>query len=322
MKPIGGYFELELPKYSRDFPHALCTSLNSGRHALEYILCQLWNKARLIYIPYYTCDVVLEPIRRLNIGYQFYHIDENLEIKHLPDLSDGHYLIANNYFGIKDEYISYLHNELGSKLIVDNAQAYFAKEQFGLKAFFSPRKFVGIPDGGFACTSEETELEIPKDFSADRSTHLLRRIDSGAGTGYKEFKENSQKLSEEPMKIMSELTCRILGAIDFDEVKYRRRYNFDYLHQALASTNLLDIPDTRSFACPMVYPYRTKKRDLRARLLANDIFVAKYWPNVLEWCDAKSIEHSLAQEIIPLPIDQRYDLKDMDRILNIIKSDA
>ena len=103
MKPIGGYFELELPEGSRDFPHAYCPALNSGRHALEFILRQLGNTAKAVYLPYYTCDVVLEPLKRLNITTQFYHIDENLEIKDMPELPEGHYLIANNYFGIKDE---------------------------------------------------------------------------------------------------------------------------------------------------------------------------------------------------------------------------
>lgn len=319
MKPIGGYFELELPEGSKDFPHALCTALNSGRHALEFILCQLGNKVKMVHIPYYTCDVILEPLRRLNIGYQFYGIDENLEIKDVPALPEGHYIIANNYFGIKDEYIKRLFYELGTKLIVDNAQAFFAKERLGMKAFYSPRKFVGIPDGGFACTPLDVELDIPKDISTDRSSHLLRRIDSGPSMGYKEFKGHSYQLSKDPMKKMSELSYRILESIDFDEIVRKRRCNFEYLHQTLGPTNLLDIPDMRSFTCPMVYPYRTKDDGLRDKLISNSIFVATYWPNVLNWCKADSIETLFTQEIIPLPIDQRYKEVDMERIVYIIK---
>ncbi|MDE6339722.1 MAG: hypothetical protein K2K97_08050, partial [Muribaculaceae bacterium] len=212
----------------------------------------------------------------------------------------------------------HLYNQLGSKLIVDNAQAYFAEERLGSMAFYSPRKFVGIPDGGFAWTPKERDMELPQDFSTDRSSHLLRRIDSGAVSGYNEFKENSRRLSEEPMKKMSDLTYRLLGSIDYDEVIYRRRSNFEYLHQALGSTNLLKIPDIRDSACPMVYPYRTKDTSLRSRLISNNIFVATYWPNVLEWCDPETTEYHLAKEIIPLPIDQRYKEEDMYRILNIL----
>lgn len=322
MKPIGGYFELELPDIRKNFPHALCPALNSGRHALEYILWQLGKSGQVIYLPYYTCDVVLEPLKRVGIQYQFYHIDDNLEIKDMPHLPDGHYLIVNNYFGIKDEYIIRLHHKFGSKMIVDNAQAYFMEGLQGMRAFYSPRKFVGIPDGGFACTPKERELELPQDFSTNRSSHILRRIDSGAASGYQEFKENSYKLSEEPMKMMSKLTYRILSSIDFDEIIYRRKRNFEYLHQVLGATNMLDIPDVKNFVCPLVYPYRTHDSKLRAKLISNNIFVATYWPNVLRWCNPDSIEYILTQEIIPIPIDQRYGKKEMDFIISMIKADA
>lgn len=318
MKPIGGYFELELPGGSKDFPHAHCPALNSGRHALEYILRQLGKEVRMIHLPYYTCDVVLEPLNRLNLPYQFYHINDKLEIDDIPKLEEGHYIIANNYFGIKDEYISNLYNELGSKLIVDNAQAFFAEESLGMKSFYSPRKFVGIPDGGFACTRKNIELDIPQDFSTDRSSHLLRRIDSGPSSGYQEFKDNSHQLSKDPMKRMSNLSYRLLESIDFDEVKYHRRRNFEILHKSLGSLNKLEIPDMGTFSCPMVYPFWSRNTSLREHLIGNNIFVATYWPNVMEWCTPEMIEYSLAKTMLPLPIDQRYGKEEMDYILSIL----
>ena len=178
---------------------------------------------------------------------------------------------------------------------------------------------MGIPDGGFAWTPQEREIDMHQDFSTERCSHLLRRIDSGSASGYKDFKENSCKLSMEPMKRMSELTYRILGSIDFEEVIYRRRRNFEYLHQALGPTNLLEIPDKRSFVCPMVYPYHIQDCELRGYLISNNIFVATYWPNVFNWCKPESIESIFAREILPLPIDQRYREEDMERIIDIIK---
>ncbi len=75
-KSIGGYFELELPNtvnnWDKDF-----IELNSARNCLEYIL--LARKSTKIYLAYYTCDVLLEPIKKLNINYEFYDIDFNLE---------------------------------------------------------------------------------------------------------------------------------------------------------------------------------------------------------------------------------------------------
>lgn len=320
MIPIGGYFELELGDRGKNFPHAYCSALNSGRHALEFILRQLNSNVKRIYIPYYTCDSVLEPLYRLSLNYKFYHVNENLEIEELPTLKDGDYLIANNYFGIKDNYMCELFVNYGDKLIVDNSQAFFAPERLGMKSFYSPRKFVGVPDGGFASTTITDEIDIVQDYSTDRASFLLRRIDCGATDGYKDFQISSQELSKISMRRMSNLTYRILSSIDFDEIMYRRRRNFEILHSELASSNEFLIPDISTFKCPMVYPFMTVNLELRKYLIDNQIFIATYWPNIFKWCDANSIEYKLASHIMPLPIDQRYSDEDMEFIVNTIKS--
>ena len=63
MEPIGGYFSLELPHYGEYHKDAI--RLNTGRNCLEYIL-RVRNYKK-VYIPYYTCDVVLEPFKKLGI---------------------------------------------------------------------------------------------------------------------------------------------------------------------------------------------------------------------------------------------------------------
>ncbi len=318
MKEIGGYFSMELgpvnPYYRFSHTHAL----NSGRHALELILRQIEPKPRLVYLPYYTCEVVLEPLKRLNIGYQFYRINEKLEIAKLPELKANEYIIVNNYFGIKDYYIDRLFLHYKVKMIVDDAQAFYHFNHLEMRAFYSPRKFVGVPDGGIAWTSGAKEIRLPQDYSADRSIHLLRRIDAGAEAGYKEFQKDDASLSDEPMKAMSALTRSLLERIDYENVKQKRRSNFEALHIALAQTNKLTIPDWDTFVCPMVYPYLSEDDSLRKRLIDNKIFVATYWSNVLEWCQEDSTEYRLAKYLLPLPIDQRYGNEDMERIIKII----
>lgn len=318
MKPIGGYFELELPGNIIEPLHPNGTKVNSGRHALEYILRVLGDKVKRLWIPYYTCDVVLQPIRRLGLTQGFYHINEDLEIDQYPSLIDGDYILVNNYFGIKDEYINQLTIEYKGKLIVDNAQAWYMQEIIGFNMFYSPRKFFGIPDGGLAWVTGELDKELEQDQSYDSCSHLLKRIDLGASEGYADFKSNSAKLSEAPLKRMSALTTRILSTVDFDWVKIKRRSNFEQLHEKLKNLNKLQIPNTTSFSCPMVYPFMSDDESIRERLLNNKIFVATYWPNVFEWCDTNSVEYKLAKHIIPLPIDQRYGEEEMNRIINVI----
>ena len=83
---IGGYFELELSDRGH-FPHEDGYCVNSGRNALELILRHIRDISRL-WIPYYTCDVILEPVTKLGIQYSFYHVNQNLELSNEPRYMD------------------------------------------------------------------------------------------------------------------------------------------------------------------------------------------------------------------------------------------
>lgn len=317
-KPIGGYFELELNR-GREFPHSEGILTNSGRHALEYILRGLPKKPNMVWLPSYTCEVVLQPLNNLGIQHQFYAINSNLHIEEYPVLNNNDYIIVNNYFGILDEYMREVSDKYLDKLIIDNSQAWYARELSGIKQFYSPRKYFGVPDGGIALVTKFTDNNLEQDISFDRCSHLLKRIDLGSVAGYMDFRVNSAALAKEPLKRMSKLTEKVLRSIDFEGAKAKRRENFNILHSALRATNKYKIPDLSTFSCPMAYPYVSDNEPLRQRLIDNNIFVATYWPNVFEWCRTDSNEYYLAKHLLPLPVDQRYDAEDMDYIIKIIK---
>ena len=180
MKEIGGYFELADREAGSCYP-VDGVRLNTSRNALEYIVRSIPD-VRHIYLPLYTCEAVTQPFRRLpNIEYSFYHINEKFEIADDIRLKDGEYLIANNYFGIKDAYIAELARDYGDRLIVDNAQALFAPAISGVKAAYSARKFVGVADGGFAVGVDSSDaLNYELDDASGHDSHLLIRKEQGA----------------------------------------------------------------------------------------------------------------------------------------------
>lgn len=319
MKSIGGYFELELRKETY-YPHSGCVLVNSGRNALEYILRVLKRKPDVVWIPYYTCDVMLQPLRRLNIRYEFYHINDNLEVAEWPSLGENDYIVVNNYFGIKDSYIESLVNrpKLSKHLIIDNSQAWYAKEYLGIREFYSPRKFFGVPDGGVAWTPVSKEVELGISTSYDSCRHLLKRVDLGAQAGYQDYRNNEDFLDNQLLKSMSNLTRALIENIDYEWVKMKRRENYEQLSYHLNASNLLKLPDFNSFECPMVYPFMSDDESLRQKLIDNRIFIATYWSNVFDWCNENSIEYKLTKYILPLPIDQRYGEEDMNRIISIV----
>ncbi|MBN2520774.1 MAG: hypothetical protein JXB17_09740 [Bacteroidales bacterium] len=313
--PIGGYFELELTngeEYHKD-----SIRLNTGRNAFEYIL-RTKNISK-IFLPYYTCDVVLEPVDKLRIKSEFYHINEKLEpVFNYDSLKEEDYFLYTNYFGIKDDFINRLSNKV-SHLIIDNAQAFYSKPVRGADTFYSPRKFFGVPDGGYLYTDRILDTNTEIDISKERFGHLIGRIEDGAEGSYPIFKKNDQKLNNQPIRRMSNITQRLLKNIDYKNVALRRRKNFNYLHQFLQYDNLLNI-NCESDIVPMVYPFHVVNGSkLRSKLLSDKIFTALYWPNVINSLDKEWVEYELSDQIVSLPIDQRYDLNEMVFILERIK---
>lgn len=115
---------------------------------------------------------------------------------------------------------------------------------------------------------------------------------------------------------MSKLTKRLMQSIDYERVAQKRIDNYNMLRCALGGRDL------HYGEVPMIFPYEsTEGQDLRQHLIGHKVFVAKYWPNVDEWTEEDSIERWMSDHILPLPIDQRYDKEDMNRIIELINKD-
>lgn len=314
MKEIGGYFELELPQ--NEEYHSSLLRLNSGRCAFEYILRA--RKYKKIYIPYYTCEVILEPINKLGIEYEFYNIGKNLNIQFNKQLNEEEALLITNYFGIKNKEIRDFSIKYRN-IIVDNTQAFYDEPIDGVDTFYSPRKFFGVPDGAYLSTDIQLNENFEIDKSYGRMSHLLKRIDESASFSYGDFKNNNDKLVGNSIKQMSKLTQSILKSIDYKMTKLKREHNFLYLHSHLEKYNELEI-NMSHLNGPMAYPFLCSRDGVKESLINNKIYVATYWPNVFNWTNENFIEYELAKLILPLPIDQRYNLEDMNNIINCINA--
>jgi len=315
MNQIGGYFELELRKEVEYHKEAI--RLNSGRNAFEYVLrARGYQK---VYLPFYSCKVLLEPIIKLNLVYEFYPITEQLEpLFNYNLISENETFLYINYFGVKTDFVNKL-IQFCPNLIIDNSQAFFDKPHIGVDTFYSPRKFFGIPDGAYLFTDKFLPMELSYDHSVNRFSHLIKRIDTGAESGYADFKANNDDLKEQPVQLMSYLTQALLCNIDYNRVIKTRKQNFRFLHEKLSDSNKLKLTEYKN-SVPMVYPYLTDNgSSLRKKLIQNKIFVATYWPNAENGGDQNIQEQYLTQHLLPIPVDQRYTTNDMETILEIVR---
>jgi hypothetical protein len=317
-QPIGGYFELELRQHDSLF-HNNATALNSGRNAFAYILAS--HAVKKVYLPSYICPVMLQPLHQLRINYTFYSINEDLEPNQNFTIGSDECLLYVNYFGLKNSMAQKLAQKYVNT-IIDNAQAFFDLPHSHTPTFYSPRKFFGVPDGGFAYTKGDSQPAVPQnETSFERCMHLLKRIELGASEGFSNFKSHEKEFDNRFIAGMSRLTKKILLNIDYEWVRNKRNTNFNELHTALQKFNRLShIIDGGIINGPMMYPYLCDNNLLREHLHENNIFTPTYWPQISRIGNGlNAFESYLVEHLIPLPIDQRYGRHDMHRIVSVIK---
>ncbi|WEV19607.1 hypothetical protein [Clostridium perfringens] len=319
MKEIGGFFELELP-INREAYHNDAIMLNTARNSLEYVL-RVENYKK-IYIPYYICSSILEAIKKIDIDFEYYAIDENFTPKiNLENLKNDELFLYVNYFGVCLDNVKLLIKKSKDNkfnLCIDNTQAFFIKPSGEDHTIYSARKFFGVPDGAYLYTNKRINRKIKKEITYNKSMHLLKRIDIGANDSYLEFKKNSKLHSNQEIKEMSNLSRRILESIDYSTYKKIRNENFKRLDSVLKNYNEFKI-NIDYIDGPMIYPFLIKGgEEIKKYLIENNIYVATYWNEVLEKVEMNSTEEYLVKNLIALPIDQRYSDKEMNLILDLI----
>ena len=310
MKSIGGYFELECghaPLYYTDGIY-----LNLCRSGIRYLIRSLG--IHRIHVPVFTCHVVYDSIRQEGCEVIPYKLDE--ELLPVTEFHSDDFIIYNNYFGVLGENIRQLATRYPN-LIADNAQAFYSHPNCRA-AVYSPRKFFGLPDGGILRGKDIPRLPLQtENQSASVSSHLLKRIELGAQASYTDFVRNDKWLEQYDVRHMSPLTVGIMGNIDYRNAAEKRMANFKYLHNRLGTKFPILMAEDD---VPLVYPLLIEDggSELRDHLIRNNVFCARYWPNVLGKATKDDLEFKFAHDIVAIPIDQRYDKNDMDSIINLI----
>jgi hypothetical protein len=312
---IGGYFELELPPAKNTvLPEAY--RFQSARAAFLALL-RVARPGR-VWMPHYLCDSMYAPLREAGVDYVRYSLTGQFGIAGELDLAPGDWLYYVNYFGICGEHVDRILSRYGpSNVVIDNCQAFYAPARECAATIYSPRKFFGVSDGGLLVTA--FPVPLPQSFDSQskrRAEYLIERLSDGPEAGYACYQRAEASLEQLEPQRMSPLTDRILASIDMEATKSARNRNFALLHQRLGRWNKCSIdPDHIDGA--LCYPLLVDSPTLKERLIAEKIFVATYWKDVLTTVGNDSLEASWVSNLVPLPCDQRYGVDDMERIAEV-----
>lgn len=148
--------------------------------------------------------------------------------------------------------------------------------------------------------------------------HLLIRTDRKANEGYAYRQEAEAALDDLPHpQAMSNLTEKLLGSIDCNAICKQRNRNSEFLHKSLAKQNGLSMDlervDGPLASCPLLI---REGAEIRERLIKNQAFVARHWPNALARCSGFE-EENLINNLPPIPRNQRCDTDDLQRVIDL-----
>ncbi len=337
---IGGMFGLELfameaisgEVYEPPFltePHLLLATARSALTLLARIL-----RPKTVWLPSYLCEVLMGAFPVHLIDVRFYPIDEQLRIAEedwLSEIQANDIVLFIDYFGFNQWADWGAEARRRGAWVVQDAAQGLLSEHFNKHSHyvvFSPRKFVGIPEGGVLLALNGAELpnqdlaSSPAFWWMEATKASILRAEYDRHGGERRWFDIFQKTEAEgplePFR-MSDLSQLILkNAIDWRMVSQRRRDNYQFLASALGQIALF--PELTSDVVPLGFPIRLKDRDhIRQALFAEKIYPQVHWPIAGVVPTIFEASHRLAAEILTLPCDQRYNLSDMERVVSQLK---
>jgi dTDP-4-amino-4,6-dideoxygalactose transaminase len=360
-KEIGGDFEISLdilfdrsPIKEIQLLDYLNKKINdivylaNGRTAIKLILLNILRKREVkrIWLPSYLCETVIQPFRELNIRYEFYNLNEELEIDIrylIRKIKRGDLLFITYYFGFLPSYeiIEFLLELKSSGFIIikDATHSFLSEVKNNEKEshyeIISLRKWFAIPEGGVAISfndifSKELKYEKPLSsfaylrFVASLLKYLYLNEMIEDKDYFRKMYEKAEKIAcgEIKLNIMSDLSFKLLKGLNLKEICKKRRSNYLYLLKNLKFNKMIS-PLFNHFdekICPIGFPIICKERNkLRKYLVENNIYCPIHW-QISDYITNKfSFSNYISKHIMTIPCDQRYTIIDMDYIIKIIE---
>ncbi len=357
LREIGSYFWLS-PEDNLDGQGEITLSalgltgedsvfLSTGRGAEDYVLKEIQKRnpdaARIALIPPYTCKTVIAPFVQHGYEIHTYLVDEGLRttpemLAQSVEQSNASVVLLHNYFGFhtlagcSDVIRTYA--QKGVVFIEDRTQCVFSTFDTLPADYFvgSLRKWAAVPDGGYAVCKEGRFADKPSSYDRTLTEAKIRAsiakyqyLFHGVGekAAFLEMCNAAERILDEEAAFyaISPVSKSVFSGLDVSALKEKRRQNYQMLYEALAHNPGMKIVmgELTDETVPLYFMLRTEcRKELQAHLIENQIYAPIVWPRADEQISVCNEAEMLYAQALCIPIDQRYDLADMERIVKCI----
>lgn len=320
--------------------------LSTGRSAIQYVIKTIeerkHNIKKVAVLPSFTCDTVFEPFLKLGYEVYYYPVDKDLSttsdailetvLKH-----DASIVLFHRYFGFNtlDDQVNKMCDslrDLGKFTIEDCTQCLYSGIPRANSDFIvgSIRKWTGTPDGGFAvCRSgvfnskpekPDCELEDAKIKASYAKYYYLFKHKGDKAEMLALYRKAEDILDHQnEIYSISPMSAKVQSNLTVDDLDNKRRRNFNILRSSLEVLIQPIFSLDGNYAVPLYFPILVDDRAaLQNHLVKNAIYAPVVWPkNDKQPTQCVGAENAY-EHLLCIPIDQRYDADDMNRIVEVI----
>lgn len=321
---------------------------SSGRGATSLVLDHIEPISKKALLPIYTCGSVIKPFLQKGYTVEFFDIEADLTISwsklersityHNPGV-----VLLHSYFGFDSfseirQHIPVL-REQGIVIIEDITHSLFSGFANLEADYFvaSLRKWIAIPDGGIAF-SAYSPLTPPTMSTQDKVVELnlqafreklnyTKSLDAESKEKYRNLFDCAELTLNEDIRFyqMSNTSKQIIQNTDFNLLKKARKENYQYLLNELKEIEFFKpvFSSLPQDVVPLFFPVFVEidRTELRSYLSSKEIYMPIHW-GIPKHFSGRLTENAelIYENILSIPIDQRYELKDMKRIIDLLKN--
>lgn len=336
-----------LPPYSFGFMGSDYVWMSTGRSATRFVLKTIDERnpgiPKVALLPPFTCHTVIEPFLEYGYKVNTLPVSMNLvttseQIVRTYDDTKATVVLLHRYYGFDtlpelEKAVETLRSK-GVVVIEDCTQCMYSMFEDSKADYYvgSIRKWCGVPDGGFAICREGTfcskpvmedtaMIDIKREASELKYQYLFEQI--GDKPTFKAIYREGEALldAQKDFFKIGDISAQIQANLDIGSLQQKRRANYRVLLERLKNKKSFNIlfdclPDG---VTPLYFPILVDEREKLQGLLAdNDIYAPVVWLKP-ECCPTICKEaEEIYQKILCIPIDQRYNTDDMERIIKVI----
>ncbi len=320
--------------------------LSTGRSSIELAIKAVEESKtdlkKVAVLPSFTCDTVFEPF--LKRGYEVYYYPIERDLTTTSDAiletvlqHDASIVLFHRYFGFDtldkqvDRMCDILRG-LGKYTIEDCTQCLYSDIPRADSDYTvgSIRKWTGTPDGGFIVShkmrlknkpdSYDIELEKAKVEASYAKYRFLFEHQGDKGEMLAMYRKAEDILDNQAeIYAISEMSVMVQSNLNKQELIRKRRENFEILGNNLTSQLQPVFKLGMNKNVPLYFPVLVEDRAaLQKHLVNNAIYAPVVWPKddkQPKQCDGAENAY---QHLLCIPIDQRYDVDDMNRVVEVI----